>query len=120
LLRLVLLRLGFVVEVRSRSRFCVGKIWIPFRFGLGLGFFGLCLSIRLRQRMWLRIRLQPNPLRIARWRWQAVGGLEVVRGREWVGRSCGWGRFPCDSLPTVLWCLAQAVGGAKLLRPAFR
>ena len=39
LLRLVLLRLGFVVEVRSRSRFCVGKIWIPFRFGLGLGFF---------------------------------------------------------------------------------
>ena len=45
LLRLVLLRLELVVEVRSRSRFCVGKIagsqicWIPFRFGLGLGFF---------------------------------------------------------------------------------
>ena len=45
LLRLVLLRLGLVVEVRIRSRFCVGKIvgsqicWIPFRFGLGLGVF---------------------------------------------------------------------------------
>jgi len=45
LLRLVLLCLGLVVEVRIRSRFCVGKIvgsqicWIPFRFGLGLGFF---------------------------------------------------------------------------------
>ena len=45
LLRLVLLRLELVVEVRSRSHFCVGKItgsqicWILFRFGLGLGFF---------------------------------------------------------------------------------
>ena len=39
--------------------------------------------------------------------WQAAGGLEVVRGRQQVGRSCGWGRFPCASLPTVL-CLSMS------------
>ena len=105
----------FFVSV-SLLRFIVDPVSMLVRFG----FRSIWFVFRLRQRMWLRIRLQPNPLCIARWHWQAAGGLEVVRGREQVGRSCGWGRFPCASLPTVLWCLAQAVGGAKLLRSAFR